>query len=349
MPVTPNEDERAISEMAVDFFRRSAPLEGQSTVVDDWRTLHREMGQLGFFATTLPEAVGGLELSPLSAGLIAEAAGRELVPGPWIDQLIATRLLVDDPAALAPLLGGERFAAVWLPGRLDALPALDREERTVSGVVHGVRFGSTVDRLVLALDGTVVVIDPAASGVEIADESTMDPLWRSSTVRLDGAPVETVVPRTDADAKEDRAFASGLVAAASVGAASRALESALEHVRHRNQFGRPVGSFQALKHRAANSWIGLLHARSMVRFALAELPQDGHPAHVARVAADGAARQVAENALQMHGGIGFTSEAHIHLFLKNAQQLRGWPYPVEDDLRALRDRLDIDRVVEGVA
>jgi alkylation response protein AidB-like acyl-CoA dehydrogenase len=343
----PLDDRQAIREVAVSFFAGQAPLVGQAEAARSGAVLRRElfaaMADLDFLGQSAPESAGGLGLSPLASGLVAEAAGAELVPGPLLDQLVAIRMAGGDDEVVRALASGERLAAVHLAGGV----SYDRTAGTVSGQVRGIRFATEVDWWVLAADGEVVVVAADADGIgEVTPEPAIDPLWSSASARLAQVPVTAALDRSAADARDDAGYACGLVAAYSIGAAQRLLDDAVAYVKDRQQFGRPVGAFQAVKHRAANAHIALLHARSLVYDALEASEDAAHRMRVARVAADAAYRLTSENALQMHGGIGFTAESTVHLFLKNAQQLRAWPVAVGDDLQHVRDVLGLDRATE---
>ncbi len=136
------------------------------------------------------------------------------------------------------------------------------------------------------------------------------------------------------------AYAYGIIAMWSLGAARRLLDLTVEYTKERKQFRVPIGSFQAMKHRAASAYVEILHARYLAAAALI----DGGiaDARLARIAADEAYRSVAASCLQMHGGIGFTSEASVHLFLKNAELLRSWPLPAGAERDAVRVELQLD-------
>ena len=337
--IVPNKEENAISDMVARFFRDRSPLSAQleasRTDVALPRDLLTELAGLEIFHEALADDAEPSGPAPLVCCLIAEAGGRELVPGPWVDQLIAVRVCGSDTELVAPLLAGEQIAAFAVA------PELSVESGTISGVVRGLRFGDKVDRWILMTEHGAQVVDPGAPGVtEIHRERTIDPLWQSVTAFLDGAPVVARIELTADEREAVLGYGRSLASAVSVGAGARVLEDGIAYVNSREQFGRPLGSFQAIKHRASNGFIALLHARSMTRRSF--VTGSPHDAHVARVASDHTYRFVSEQVVQMYGGVGFTAAVPVHLFLKNAQQLRGWPTHVEDDLQDLRDHLALD-------
>ena len=341
-----DEVEMAIADMAAEFFADRAPLERQHALarrieadevaVEPEFDLCREMGDLGFFFQAVPKSAGGLGLSTSVSSTIARAAGRQLVPGIWLDQLAAVTLLGSvGSLALESLGSGEEAVSLGVDSPNPGL-IIDRKG-TVSGSLAGVRFGSKVDRWAVVTEDRLLVVDP--SGIELREEFDIDPLCMSVTGYFDGI---TPLEMFELPGGRGRALsvANGLVSAYSIGAASRCLDLAVEYVGGREQFGRPIGSFQAVKHRAANAWADLLHAGASVDFAAAN--EWATATTEARIAADSTYRTVAESALQMHGGIGFTSEVPVHLFLKNAQRMRTWPRPTYEMVAEIRNDLGLD-------
>ena len=333
-------DEQSIRSLAEHFFRDRAPLETQQaaahdalfagTRADPRRGLCEEMAELGFFSQAVDESRGGLGMRPVVSGLICEAAGRELSSGLWLDQLLAVHSADMAGASMCEeLTEGRQLASLAM--------VTTREPRDGRAAVATVQFADDSD-VWLVLDGHGVSIGHPRQRQSVADVPSVDLLCTTAAVRVD-----------DLDVIEYRSVTSSLyrrlahrlgllVAAYSVGAASRCLELAVDYAKQRQQFGRPIGSFQAIKHRAANAQIELIHARSAVYHALAT----GVGAAEARVAADRCLRSTAESSLQMHGGIGFTAEVPMHVFLRVGQRLRSWPQPVEWSFDDIRHHLAID-------
>lgn len=348
---TLSSDEQAMHSLAHDFFAGEASLDRQhetarALAVSGQRPSNEraqcvQMAKLDFFSQAAPEDLGGVGLTPLASGLIAEAAGAELVPGAWFDQLASIRLLAPLGAdVLRPIISAERLVALSFDAPSTGL-RWDSSGSTVSGVVTGLHFGDTADLWAVLANDTIIVIDPRAPGVSGSVQTAgLDPLSYTVTAQLHEVRPDHMLRLDRADHAALYAHVCALVAAYAVGAATRCLEIAVAYVKEREQFGRAVGSFQAVKHRAANAAVDLLHTRSLARSAIADA--SGASAHEARIAADRCFRMVAESALQMHGGIGFTSDVPIHLFLKSAQRLRGWPRPVDESFDAVRTALGLD-------
>ncbi|GAA2267086.1 acyl-CoA dehydrogenase family protein [Nonomuraea roseoviolacea subsp. roseoviolacea] len=192
----------------------------------------------------------------------------------------------------------------------------------LSGSVAGVAGADVADVLVVPVpgpDGTAVLyaVDRAAAAVEAAP--SLDLTRPVATVTLDGAPA---VRLGVVDLAEVLRFGAGLLASEQLGVAEWCLETTLAYVKERRQFARPVGSFQAVKHRLADLWLDVVRARAAARAAVSpsdEARPDPVAVAVAQAWNGGVAVHVAEEALQLHGGIGMTWEHPVHLFLKRAK------------------------------
>ncbi|MEU3280913.1 acyl-CoA dehydrogenase family protein [Streptomyces antibioticus] len=240
------------------------------------RALWRELGAAGFFALRLPEVRGGVGLGLPEAVLVFEEAGRVLLPGP----LIATHLAAGTVPGAAE--GETVVAAPDGGGLLEWRDAAD----VVLGEGEG-RPGPGED-------------EGCGPGEAVALRS-VDPLTPLHRVRARGAPDPVAVL---------------LTAAEQLGTATRACELAVEHARTREQFGRPIGAFQAVQHLCAD----LLARVETARAALYAAAVTADPADIAaaRLLADEAAVRGARDCLQVHGGMGFTWESDVHLLLKRA-------------------------------
>lgn len=256
------------------------------------RGLWRELGAAGFFALRLPEAEGGVGLGLPEAVLVFEEAGRALLPGP----LVATHL-----------------AAGTVPGAA-----------TGETVVTAVGGGGLVEWLAEA----DAVVDAAGDVWDARDLSARGDPREAGDARQAGDPPKAVevrsvdpltplhrVPGGGPAVRPDDLFVL-LGAAEQLGAAVRCCESAVQHARTREQFGRPVGAFQAVKHLCAELLVRVEVARAAVYAAAVTV--DPVDIAAARLLADEAAVRGARDCLQVHGGMGFTWEADVHLCLKRA-------------------------------
>ncbi|MEU6014689.1 acyl-CoA dehydrogenase family protein [Streptomyces sp. NPDC047515] len=268
--------------------RMRAALDG-GTGVD--RALWRELGESGFFALRLPEARGGVGLGLPESVLLFEEVGRSLLPGP----LIATHL------AAGAVKGAAEGAAVVAV--LDAGQPVGHLEDADGLLVLGPGEGRALT------GGTardVARIRESARPVRSLDPFT--PLWRVT------GPVGPAEPLPGGERlREEGAL---LAAAEQLGSASRTTEMAVQHAGEREQFGSPIGSFQAVKHLCA----GMLVRAELARAAVyaAALTEDRAEIAGAKLLADEAAVRNARDCLQVYGGMGFTWEADVHLHLKRA-------------------------------
>lgn len=270
------------------------------------RALWRELGAAGFFALRLPEEAGGVGLGLPEAVLVLEEAGRALLPGP----LVACQLLagaVDGVAAgerIVALCEGEREPVLWEhPADCDELILV------VGGAgrsAHGSGGGTGG-----AQGRTGGACRSAADRVACAPFASVDPLTPLARV--------TDLPRTEPlalDVPRLRREATLLTAAQQLGSAARTVEMAVRHARAREQFGAPVGSFQAIKHLCAQMLVRAEMARSAVY--AAAVTESALDVTAAKLLADEAAVGNARDCVQVHGGMGFTWEADVHLHLKRA-------------------------------
>ncbi|MET7311707.1 acyl-CoA dehydrogenase family protein [Streptomyces sp. NPDC005134] len=250
-----------------------------------------ELGAAGFFALRLPEAEGGVGLGLPEAVLLFEEAGRVLLPGP----LAATHLAV---GAVKGVAEGGTVVAVLDEGRPVAhLGAADALIALVGGEVR-VLEGAALRALVRGGARPVRSLDP------------LTPLHRVT------APAALGDPLPGAGAARFRREGALLAAAEQLGSAARTTEMAVQHARGREQFGSPIGAFQAVKHLCAQMLVRAELARAAVY--AAAVTADPVEIAGAKLLADEAAVRNARDCLQVHGGMGFTWEADVHLHLKRA-------------------------------
>ncbi|ORW24388.1 acyl-CoA dehydrogenase IpdE2 [Mycobacterium palustre] len=274
--------------------------------------------QVGVAALLVPEEFGGAGGDLADAATVLAELARGLVPSPLLGTTLAELALSasDDPDAdtLARLAEGTAIGAVVF----DADAGRREEQRAVDYVVNG----DVADVVVAVGDGrltrwTTFLSEPLA---------TMDPTRRLGRV----TPRSTTPLGTDPGIAD---IAAILVAAEQIGAAGRCLELTVEYTKQRFQFGRPIGSFQALKHRMADLFVKLAAARAVVDDALAEPSPTA--AALARFIATEAFSATAAEAVQMHGGIAITWEHDIQLYFKRAHSSAQLLGPARHHLRRL--------------
>ncbi|MEV6507293.1 acyl-CoA dehydrogenase family protein [Streptomyces sp. NPDC051642] len=312
--------------------------------------LWRQMAdQLGLHGLALPEAYGGFGGGPVELGIVLEELGRVLLPSPYFATVaLAGQALAvsDDEAAkarwLPAIADGSTTATLALAEESGSWRLEDIETSAEHGTVSGTKMfvvdGHTADlMLVVARTGAgpgLFAVDGDAPGVTRTRLETLDPTRRLARVDLDGAPARRVGP--DGDAATYLRTVLDLVAVAlaaeQVGGARACLDAAVAYAKVRVQFGRPIGSFQAVKHKCADLLVQVEAARSAAYHAAAVAAEEssGLPVSAALAAAccaDAFTRAAKEN-IQIHGGIGYTWEHDAHLHLKRAkssEQLFGGP------------------------
>lgn len=297
------------------------------------RAVLAEMGALGWLGLRVAEAAGGAGLGVAELAALAEEMGHGLAPEP----LVAIAAIAAPLAPEADVLSGAR---VLLPAWAEAPHRLDPAGATVavaageglriSGRKIAIPMAAGADAfLVTAREGeglVVGLVEKGAEGVSLSSEPTVDG-GHLGTLSLDSAPARRVAG--DAAARVARMLDEAAVATAAelVGVMDRAFSITLDYLGTRQQFGRPIGAFQVLQHRAADLKIQLELARAAVSHAAgvcdsdAPAAQRAAAASLAKARASDAAMLITRQAIQLHGGIGYTDEADIGLFLRRAMVL----------------------------
>jgi alkylation response protein AidB-like acyl-CoA dehydrogenase len=288
----------------------------------------RAMIDAGWLATMVAEPQGGHGLGAFDLALALEQTGRQLLMVPLLEATAVARtlsLVSDDErtaAALADLLRGTRLI---VPAPAPDI-TYDRRAGVLDGTAAFVAYGGAADAFLVAAESVLALVpraDVAIATARNVDGTTVSKL----TFRRTYIPAENVLA-TGAEAKRlaaqlDEVLALG-AAAALVGLAAAALDVTLDYVKLRQQFGKPIGSFQVLQHRAVNGFIDIELNRSLIYRVLAAFDAgEHHPAMVAaaKARASRAALQITRDALQMHGAIGYTEEHDIGLYYKRAMTL----------------------------
>ncbi|MFG2497334.1 acyl-CoA dehydrogenase [Streptomyces sp. NPDC048441] len=290
------------------------------------------LAEQGLLAAHLPEEYGGGGGDLVDLAVVLEEAGRAALPGPYLASSLASVVLHRAGARelAADLASGARIGAVALgAGTLTAVSVPDGY--VLDGTAPPVLSGADADLLILAAEsarGTVWLAVDAAR-LTVRTQESADPTRPTAEVTADGAEVPAG-RALDVDAALVRDLACAVHAADACGVAAWALETATEYAKVREQFGRPIGQFQAVKHMCADMLVRLEQARALAWDAVraADEPPEvrGLVAALAAGAALDAAYSCAKDAIQLLGGIGFTWEHDAHLYLRRslvARQLLG--------------------------
>jgi alkylation response protein AidB-like acyl-CoA dehydrogenase len=338
------DEQQAIKSTAHDFLAsrfkserlREIAASDDGTDPDGWR----EMAELGWTGLAVPEEWGGQGLGIVDLAVLFEEMGYALAPSPLFSNAIAGLALSlcgsDDQRErfLRPLAVGEKRGtpALWDAGGSATIGDFTMEakadgdgvvldgEKTLVMDAAGVDFF-----LVASSDGRRHLVESGAEGVTVTPEVGIDPTRRFSSVRFDSVRVAAAdtLPGAEADYYPVFHRLCVALAAESTGIAQRTLEMAVEYAKDRQQFGRPIGAYQAVSHRCAQMLLETENARSAVYGAAwaADAEPDSLPlaASTAKAYAGDAGWRVPDASIQVHGGIGFTWEHDLHFFLKRGR------------------------------
>ena len=317
-----------------------AVADGQSDATDFWQTLTG----LEWPAMALPTDAGGLGYGWVELAIVLEELGRHAAPGPFVATVTQFAPLVAEAAGptqaaelLAPVAAGrvtgtiavDEGAGTWDPADIQATARRDGGELVLSGIKQYVVDGATAGELAAAvrIDGELRVILVPGSSVQAVEGMPVDPGVRHATITLDGVRVPAGRLLGDGDSSDAirRALEESVtaVAAVTLGACQRIFDIINAYAKERIQFGVPIGSFQAVKHKLADMYRDIERARVLVYYAALTLAEDHSDrtlaASMAKAAAGEAQRRCVQDGLQLAGGIGYTWEHDLHLFLRRAK------------------------------
>lgn len=347
------DDQVFIRDSARDFLRDQADFDRLRKTVDGagWdRDLWSSFaGELGFAGIGIAEADGGAGLGAVELALIAEELGRTLAPIPWFETAVLAATAIaqsgsDDQksALLGPIARGGTIATLAMrdeagrpiPDGIGPVIVKDGGDWRLSGRAHFVPYGAVADLLVIAArapgsrgwDGISLIALPA-SDLQREALNSFDLTRPLAHVDLDvTVPADAVLGEAGTAGPALRrtlAIASGILASEQVGGMQRTLDETVEYSKQRVQFGRLIGSFQAMKHRMADMKLWLEASRSAAAMAADAIANDADDMEAlcasARAYCSDAYLRIVADGIQLHGGIGFTWEHHAHLFFKRAR------------------------------
>lgn len=372
MSLTLSDEQRALQETTADFLAAHTNARKEA---DADAELWSRIVELGWAAVQVPEDFDGLGLGPVELALLMEEMGRRLVRTPFLGNVVLAQTALlqagtteAQQGALAALAYGERTATLILGPGLDAEPAslsvkarrdgegwvlageaaqvLDDGLLTHAYVAARIEEAPGVALFALAADAAGLTRTP----LDVFDLTRPQARWTFADVRV-GAEARVDDPaRVLAGLARTRVLAALQLAAEQVGGAAQCLQLAVDYTKERVQFGKPVASFQAVKHRVAEMMVRMETARSTVRGVAAQVAQGAQgnglddaalaaEVAAARVQATEAYRYCAQEAIQLHGGVGFTWEYDPQLHFKRAQWASQWFGPTRDWREALAAHL----------
>ena len=306
----------------------TALYDGDRTLVDGlWKTLATDLGLAGLL---VPEERGGAGASAREAAVVLEELGRAVAPVPFLTSaVVATTALGDTEGdLLGQLASGELTAALVVPlstGPEGVLPVVRAADGRLTGTITSVAGALEADVLLVpaTTEGGIALFAVAATDAVRTPVVCLDMTRQLADITLDGTAATLLV--ADAELTVRRALGAGaaLLASEQLGVARWCLEETVGYLKQRRQFGRVVGGFQALKHRLADLAIGVDSANAAARYAAATLaaadPDTEIATAVGQACCGDLAVTAAEEAVQLHGGIGMTWEHPAHLYLKRAK------------------------------
>lgn len=335
---------RGLLQDAIDVDRLRAATNNSG---DNGQEVRSALAELGVYALLVPEAHGGVELGSLDAALISEALGGTCAPVPFVGTAMATVALAnaDDAGqataaqALPAIAGGE----LAVGAAVDSLTGTRRDAGitatggTLSGKSIFVTDFAAEAYLVATTSGESFLLDADAAGVERIPLASIDGTRRFGELRLENAAARPISASSEAITQALH-LGRVLLAADALGAAQHMLDAAVEYAKERQQFNRPIASFQAVKHMCAEMAASLEPCRSMLWYAghaLDALPDEaGLMACQAKAHICETATFVAKTATEVHGGMGFTDLLGLHYWFKrvgSARQLLGSPERLREE------------------
>jgi alkylation response protein AidB-like acyl-CoA dehydrogenase len=285
----------------------------------------------GWTALALPEDVGGLGLGAVEVAIVAEEAGRAVAPGPWLASVTQYAAVVAATSSgeqlerlVTPILEGTATAAFAFAedptGNPPTPPRVEAHDGRLNGTKRVVVDGATADSVVVvAINGLFVV---TKDNFRAEPVNTVDRTRPWATLHFDNAPAEQIETGPEA-IEHGIQLAVVALAAETLGTCAAILDRTVEYAKQREQFGVPIGSFQAVKHKLANDYLAVERARAAVYFAALTIDEDDERRRLAtamaKIAAGDCERRVVEDAIQTHGGIGYTWEHDLQMWAKRAK------------------------------
>ncbi len=341
-----SEEQNLLREQAQSYLNDKCPPAAVRRVLDGDQPndaqLWRGMIDLGWTATAIPEEYGGIGLGYLELCVIAEELGRSLAPTPFSSSVyLATEALLAFGTAkqkgrYLPKLASGEWIGTFAIAEGAGEPAQSLKTRAKKGSIKGTKLpvpdGDVADfAIVLAKEdkkhASMYIVDLNGSGVKRQVIATLDPTRSHASIRFNDAPAELLGKEGKGWGQTQRLFdrAAVLFSFEQVGGAQAALNMAKQYALGRFAFGRPIASFQAIKHKLADMYIANTLAHSNCYYGAWALSTDADElpiaAATARVSATEAFHESAKENIQTHGGMGFTWEFDCHMYYRRAKLL----------------------------
>jgi alkylation response protein AidB-like acyl-CoA dehydrogenase len=351
-------EQAMLRDLAREFFSRESTPQVVRRLMEDTvgysEQTWQQMSEMGLQGLGIPAEYGGQELGMVEQALVLEEIGRAAYAGPYFPSavLASSAIMASRDAAqmarwLPDLASGAKKATMalledvvaWQPSAIKLSARRDGDDFVMNGTKRFVPWAHVADFILVVArtsegnggDGTTVfLISSASAGVTQTPNVEMDHTSKTSTLQLQDVRVgaDSVVGKVDhgweviAPVLQRAAVGA---AAEMLGAARRCMEMSVEYAKVRQQFGQPIGTFQAIKHACAEMLLEVENAHAATYYAAwaqdAGVPDAALAASVAKAYLNEASRKVCGSAIQVHGGIGFTWEYDLHLYFKRAKHL----------------------------
>ena len=309
------------------------------------RVLWKELADMGWPGLAISEGLGGSGLSPVEMSVLLEEMGRLVTPGPFFASAVLATTAIQELATpeqqgdlLPRMATGDTLGALaifesarnWDATAPQTMASREGDSWVLRGLKRSVIGGAEADFLLVSAvtnqGMAVFVVGSDASGLTVETEPALDPTRPQARITLDSVGVDGSARLGTGDSADGLrrviSLGTAYLAAEQVGGAERCMEMSVDYAKTRHQFGRPIGSYQSIKHRCANMLMKVEHAKSAARYAarVADHPDElAVAAPLAGAVASEAYVWVAGENIQVHGGIGFTWEHDAHIYLKRAK------------------------------
>lgn len=333
-----SESQQILKDSARKFFAGECPaaytrkLMETDTAYDP--ELWRKLAEQGFTGIIVPEEYGGMGLGKVELALLLEESGYALLPGPLFSTVALAGPVLEACGTeeqkkkyLSPIASGEARATLafleesgsWDPAEIK----LSGGTGKLNGTKVFVTDAAIADFIIVAARDGMFLVDRKAAGLKITPMKGMDLTRKIYSVGFQNTPAEKLANSSTAALARALRVATAALAAEMVGGMQRVLETAVGYAKTRKQFGKPIGSFQAVQHMCADMYLETESSRSAAYYAAWALEENAPDAAVAvsiaKMYASDAARMVGNRGIQIHGGMGFTWENDIHLYYRRAK------------------------------
>jgi alkylation response protein AidB-like acyl-CoA dehydrogenase len=333
-----SESQQILKDTARKFFAGECPMAHTRKLMDTETAydpaLWKKMAEQGFTGIIVPEEFGGMGLGKVELALLMEEAGYALLPGPLFSTIMAGAVLhacgsrkqsqkylsqISSGESRATAAFAERSSASWSQERSELSSAAGKLTREKLFVTDA----AVADLLVVVGKGEIFLVEANAPGVKIVAMKGMDLTRKIYSVQFNNTPADKLEIGDAFTLGQAMDVATMALAAEMVGGMQRILETTVAYAKTRKQFGKPIGSFQAVQHMCADMYLETESARSAAYYAAWALQENAPDASlavsIAKMYASDVSRTVGNRGIQVHGGMGFTWENDLHLYYRRAK------------------------------